>query len=335
MHLGPRCIPLSPLSSTGPSEQRSEPNTDSDNVFLETLYADAPELGERARSMWADVPTSCGGFMELEVLAHHGGLLLSADPDALLDGLEGLCARAPTELVMASETEEDRIAVLERLTRLRTSTEVRARYVELVTDAWGLLRPVWELEGRRAVEAAVAARRELLGRGATWFEVARNECSTGELAYNLVGHLGPQGEVVVVPAFFHHKGLVLDLPGVVLIGVGTDATGAQARARTALLARRLKAISDPTRLAILDSLRAGPRTVTEIAAAFSLAQPTVSNHVRLLRDAGLIGPGSDGRRRQLVVQHDVVVDLLDHLQSVLAGTARDEHLSERTGVPAH
>ena len=301
-----------------------------DNVFLAALYDNAPELGERVRSMWTEVPTSCGGFMELEALAFHGGVLLNGDPDALLDRLEHLCATAPTELVMDFESAEDLAAVLERLRLLRTSAEVRDRYVALIRDVWAAVADIWEIEGRRAVDAAIAVRRELVGRGATWLELARTECASGELTRGLVSQLAPDDEVAIVPAFFHHKGLVLDFPGVVLLGVGTDASGAQARARTALLARRLKAISDPTRLAILDSLRTGPRTVTEIATAFSLAQPTVSNHVRLLRDAGLIGPGSDGQRRQLVVQHDVVVDLLDHLHSVLEGTARGEQVGALT-----
>jgi DNA-binding transcriptional ArsR family regulator len=136
------------------------------------------------------------------------------------------------------------------------------------------------------------------------------------------------GVVVVVPAFFTHKGLLVDLPGVVVVGVRTDTTGAHARARTEALARRLKAISDPTRLAILDALRSGPRTATEIAAAFSLAQPTVSNHVKLLRDAGLVSDERSGTRRNLVVQHDMVEELIRSLHDVLS-----DHPSHAHGEP--
>jgi DNA-binding transcriptional ArsR family regulator len=123
----------------------------------------------------------------------------------------------------------------------------------------------------------------------------------------------------VVPAFFTHKGLLVDLPGVVVVGVRTDTTGAQARARTEALARRLKAISDPTRLAMLDALRNGPLTVTEIAVAFALAQPTVSNHVKVLRDAGLVSDVRDGTRRHLIVEHREVEELLTNLHDVLSG----------------
>jgi DNA-binding transcriptional ArsR family regulator len=68
----------------------------------------------------------------------------------------------------------------------------------------------------------------------------------------------------------------------------------------------------------LDTLRRGPRTVTDLADAFGLAQPTVSNHVKILRDAGLLSDVRDGRRRQLVVRAEEVGRLVGGLQDVLA-----------------
>ena len=111
----------------------------------------------------------------------------------------------------------------------------------------------------------------------------------------------------------------------VVIGVRTDITGAHARARTEALARRLKALSDPTRLAILDALRNGPRTITEVAAAFSLAQPTVSNHVKILRDAGLVVDERQGTRRRLIVQHEVVEELISNLHDTLSDRSSHAH----------
>jgi DNA-binding transcriptional ArsR family regulator len=70
---------------------------------------------------------------------------------------------------------------------------------------------------------------------------------------------------------------------------------------------------------MLDCLRNGPRTVTEIASAFSLAQPTVSNHVKVLRDSGLVADLRDGNRRNLVVQIEKVDELLTGLHDVLSG----------------
>lgn len=289
-----------------------------DHAALAALYDESPELGERVRSFWGgDVAVSCGGFMELIPLAHHGQLLFSTDAAALLGGLEDLCASGPTDLALASESDEDRAAILSRLAQLRASTDLRHRYAQLLTDVWRALNDIWERVGRPAVEAAVAARRDLLAKGAPWIEVARSDCDPGGLLSELVASLEPGGELAVVPAFFTHRGLLVDLPGIVVVGVRTDPSGAQARARTELLARRLKTISDPTRLAILDALIDGPCTVSDIATSFTLAQPTVSNHIKQLRDAGLVKNDVNGARRDLLVQPDAIADLLSHLESVL------------------
>ncbi|MDP9073778.1 MAG: metalloregulator ArsR/SmtB family transcription factor [Actinomycetota bacterium] len=289
-----------------------------DHAALVTLYDQSPQLGERVRSFWGpDVAMSCGGFMELMALAHHGGLLLSTDARSLLGRLEDLCASPPRDLKLGSETDEDRAAILCRLDQLQSSLDLRRRYVQLLTDVWGSLNAVWERHGRLAVDAAVAARCDLLANGASWTDVARSDCDWSGLLTRLVENLGPNDMIAVIPAFFTHRGLVVELPGLVVVGVRTDPSGAQARARTELLARRLKTISDPTRLAILDALSDGPRTVTEIAASFGLAQPTVSNHIKQLRDAGLVKNDHNGTRRDLLVQPDAIAELLGHLQSVL------------------
>jgi len=59
-----------------------------------------------------------------------------------------------------------------------------------------------------------------------------------------------------------------------------------------------KALSDPTRRAILDQLRLGPRTTTEIVEAFpDMTRFAVMKHIDALRNAGLINTREDGRRR--------------------------------------
>ncbi|MCB9587071.1 MAG: helix-turn-helix transcriptional regulator [Polyangiaceae bacterium] len=57
------------------------------------------------------------------------------------------------------------------------------------------------------------------------------------------------------------------------------------------------ALSDPTRRAILARLAEGDATLTELAAPFDLAQPTVSRHLRVLEDAGLVNTQRDKQRR--------------------------------------
>jgi DNA-binding transcriptional ArsR family regulator len=57
------------------------------------------------------------------------------------------------------------------------------------------------------------------------------------------------------------------------------------------------ALADPTRRAILARLSRGEATVNELAEPFGLAQPTISKHLRVLEDAGLIQNGRSGQRR--------------------------------------
>lgn len=59
----------------------------------------------------------------------------------------------------------------------------------------------------------------------------------------------------------------------------------------------LAAIADPTRRAILESLRQGPKPVGKIAGALPISRPAVSQHLKVLRDAGLVADRPEGTRR--------------------------------------
>ncbi len=58
-----------------------------------------------------------------------------------------------------------------------------------------------------------------------------------------------------------------------------------------------EALADPTRRRILELLRARERPVGELVAALAMSQPAVSRHLRLLREAGLVGARVDAQRR--------------------------------------
>jgi DNA-binding transcriptional ArsR family regulator len=57
------------------------------------------------------------------------------------------------------------------------------------------------------------------------------------------------------------------------------------------------ALGDPTRRAILEQLRSGPRAVGEIASELPVSRPAVSQHLRVLKDAGLVTERREGTRR--------------------------------------
>ncbi len=67
--------------------------------------------------------------------------------------------------------------------------------------------------------------------------------------------------------------------------------------RRAASADAFAAIADPTRRRLLDSLAVGERTVLSLAAPFHITLSAVSQHLRLLREAGLVRVRKSGRER--------------------------------------
>jgi DNA-binding transcriptional ArsR family regulator len=64
------------------------------------------------------------------------------------------------------------------------------------------------------------------------------------------------------------------------------------------------ALGDPTRRAVLELLRGGERTVGELVDALPVSQPAVSQHLKVLRDAGLVAARAEGTRRLYRVERD-------------------------------
>jgi DNA-binding transcriptional ArsR family regulator len=58
-----------------------------------------------------------------------------------------------------------------------------------------------------------------------------------------------------------------------------------------------EALGDPTRRSIFERLSGGPRSVGELAEGLPVSRPAVSQHLRVLKDAGLVRDRRDGTRR--------------------------------------
>jgi DNA-binding transcriptional ArsR family regulator len=63
------------------------------------------------------------------------------------------------------------------------------------------------------------------------------------------------------------------------------------------LDKTFAALANPTRRAILARLASGEVSVNELAEPFSMSQPAISRHLKVLEQAGLISTGSDAQRR--------------------------------------
>ena len=61
--------------------------------------------------------------------------------------------------------------------------------------------------------------------------------------------------------------------------------------------RQLDALGDPTRRAIFERIAKGPLAVVEIARTLPVSRPAVSQHLKVLKDAGLVADRAEGTRR--------------------------------------
>jgi DNA-binding transcriptional ArsR family regulator len=284
------------------------------------LLASRPDLSDRIRAFWADASTpTC--FTEIQVLAHHAGALGETSPTAFWTALEGAVATVPTDLPLESESAEDRAIINDRLLGLQRSPALVRSFLDLLRDVWEPVNEIWqsalpELEesGRRLVVQLEGGRplADLVGQHCESFESWLPQINL---------HIESGQPLLMVPCLFFGQSLYLEFPGLTLVGSGFERQDFAARARTESLARRLKSVADPTRLALLHYLAATPSTVGDLATSFGLAQPTVSMHMKTLRSSGLVHSERKAGRVQLSADPAAVDTLLDELRRVVAPTA--------------
>ena len=79
-------------------------------------------------------------------------------------------------------------------------------------------------------------------------------------------------------------------------------------------------LADPTRILILYSLSDGPHNVTEICDALDKPQPSISRHLKILRERGMVTTERQGTTVQYELGDKRLVEALDLLRSVLRDT---------------
>jgi DNA-binding transcriptional ArsR family regulator len=74
------------------------------------------------------------------------------------------------------------------------------------------------------------------------------------------------------------------------------------------------ALADPTRRAILARLASGQASVAELAKPFSMSQPAISKHLKVLERAGLVSRGQDAQRRPRRLEAKPLADATQWLE---------------------
>jgi DNA-binding transcriptional ArsR family regulator len=93
------------------------------------------------------------------------------------------------------------------------------------------------------------------------------------------------------------------------------------------------ALADPTRRAIFERLADGPRAVGELAEQFPVSRPAVSQHLKVLKDAGLVADRRDGSRRLYSVDRRGVTAMRAYLDKFWTeALAAFQQAAERKGA---
>jgi DNA-binding transcriptional ArsR family regulator len=287
---------------------------------LAEMFNGREDLADRVKNFWDD---GCDEiyFTEMQALAHLGGALSETNPDVLWQAIGAAVATVPVDLAMASESAHDLATFHHRFRRLKESPELVQSYLELLQEVWDPIDDMWQQalpvieEAGRHVVAQYEGGRSLETLIPPGCDTLRDNLPT------IVSNVEAGKRLVFVPCLFFGSSLYLEFDDLVVIGTGVGPGGIAARAHTEAVARRLKALADPTRLALLHSLATAPSSVGELATLFRLAQPTVSMHVKVLRQSGLVRSERQGGRLRLRADAAAVETLVGDLrQAVLQGT---------------
>jgi DNA-binding transcriptional ArsR family regulator len=79
-------------------------------------------------------------------------------------------------------------------------------------------------------------------------------------------------------------------------------------------AEALAALADPTRRSVFETLRGGPRSVGDLARGLPVSRPAVSQHLRVLKDAGLVRERREGTRNYYSVDGDGLADVREYFE---------------------
>ncbi len=273
----------------------------SQHPILQEVADEFPPVFTAIREFWGD---DLHSFSEIEVLAHTAGALEESDFDRLLDAMDSARPLVPRDLPLQSESEHAREVINGRITQLCEDPARWSAYRATLESLYGALDRWWREEGMATAENGADAARRELARGGEWNRMVSADC--GVVQEHFPEILQRRVPVVLVVCALFGKGLYLDLPGCQLVGVSTGMGELGARARTEELARQLRVLAEPTRLAIVNHLMTGPRSIGDLALDFNLAQPTISVHVKQLRQAGFVTATRSGPSLELKVNAEAV-----------------------------
>ena len=292
------------------------------------LSAD-PTIGDDFEAFWGAHDLS-GPGVELFVLAARYGYLTDGDPQRFLRELPALPLRYGRDGAHLdgadpeSETDAAQEADLRRRVEVLGVHDEAEAMADLLGRLWSGLGGGWEPQGREAVEGAVREFEDAFERTSSVLEaLPPHHFTRFEHLAQSIREAAESARVVVVPLWHAASGgFGFRVDDVQYVGYGLQSERVFERTaeRVTSAARRAKALADPNRLLALTlvSTFAGIRpTVGDLAEQIGVSQPTVSGHLRMLREVGLVEVEKRGNKAYYRLEHDAVRQLLHDLEEML------------------
>ena len=273
---------------------------------------------ERTRQLWQDGQPGC---TELLLCADQANCVLDDEPQGLFSWLRSGARGATSKYELITESPQDRATIHLRLRKLGDDARAREAFLGVLFDVWKLASPAWDSHGRKVVTEACTGLRARLDNGASLDELVPPRHPLTRADQPGVEDLFTRRlEFALSPLYFCTSGgHVVDFGDYIHIAVpASDLLPTRKIRDAAFVADRLRVLAEPTRVRILLQAMSAPASVMELARALRISQPTVSGHVKVLRDSGLIQPQRHGGRSVFVASRKRVERLLEDARATIA-----------------
>jgi DNA-binding transcriptional ArsR family regulator len=310
--------------------KRLDRDRDSNLPWVRQLRENPPAGLDGLREVWRKREMDYLGY-ELFILACGLGYATDPTPDRFLEDFPTLPHKILESLEEIRNPKHDDHDD-DSMQRLRRHFEVLAEpsagleMRSALTALWGFMQPSWEREGYEVSLAAGAQlEKEIEATNDLLAALPPHHFVQFEEAAADLRERQKSGQIMVVPLFFASLGgFHLDVGDVDYLGYGvhSESLFQQQQQELTALAGRLKAFSDPTRLLLLvliSRLTQFPLTVGDLAKQLGVSQPTASGHLKLLREAGLVGVSKKGNRAFYTIEEPAVTQAIRELERALLG----------------
>jgi DNA-binding transcriptional ArsR family regulator len=265
-----------------------------DQSLLPGLRSHQAAFRERFPTIWND---GIDRVPELGYLAVATGTLLSEDPKPFLAALARFGKSESLKLRLLGESEGEAAAIQRRIDRLRGDGGLRESYVAFLGEVWSVAAEAWRKEGIKRVRNACREWKRRLADGTPVEELLppRHPLTRSPDRERIQAALPA---FVVSPLYFCMSGgLFGDAGDYLHVGVpASDLHPVRQERDAAYVAGRFRVLADPTRARLFISILSSPASVSEVAAGLRLPQSTVSDHLSVLRRAGLLEARRSGAR---------------------------------------